>query len=264
MHMRRKTAVFLLAFSAITFGICMGILAIKGVQYETSRRAYETYREEACEEELSEGSENRERIHWETFEDTDVVGWLSLDDIRYPICQDSSNSFYLHHLPDGTYNFGGSLFLDKDNPSNFSASNNIIYGHNMSDGSMFGSLEENYVQKRCPNHTFSIDLPDGTRHHYRFSSVMITTDGSDVYQTTFPNTASFLSYQRRMAGASLYPNDACVQADNRFVTLSTCYGPSGTEKRLAIQAREIGVETVQEDLWRKTCKQRETRRGRNS
>ena len=246
--MRKKTALPILVFSAVIFCICTGVLGIKGVQYATSRRAYEAYQREAkCED--VQGAEPEKQtnrpIHWEAFAGMDVVAWLSLDDLSYPVCQDNSNAFYLHHLPDGSYNFGGSIFLDTNNDASLSDANSVIYGHNMSDGSMFGSLEERFVKKPCPNHTFSLFLPDGTRHLYQVSSVQITKENAKAYQTSFPTVGDFVAYQNEMAKDSLYANDQDIKEKNHMVTLSTCYGSAGTDRRLLIQGREVAVEQVQ-------------------
>ena len=49
-------------------------------------------------------------IDWDAFQGTEIVAWFQLDDISYPIMQHTDNSYYLHHLPDGSYNGGGSIF----------------------------------------------------------------------------------------------------------------------------------------------------------
>jgi len=73
-----------------------------------------------------------------------MVGWLYSQDKKYnhPIMQTRDNSYYVTHLPDGRVNHAGSLFLDCRDPSDFSAWNHVIYGHNMANGSMFGDLLE--------------------------------------------------------------------------------------------------------------------------
>jgi sortase (surface protein transpeptidase) len=49
-----------------------------------------------------------------------------------------------------------------------------------------------------------------------------------------------------MAKDSLYANDQDIKEENHMVTLSTCYGSAGTDRRLLIQGREVAVEQVQE------------------
>ncbi len=75
----------------------------------------------------------------------DVVGWIRFDnldaiDVDYPILHGKTNDDYLHTDLYGTYHYAGSIFLESKNSSNMRDIYNIIYGHNMRNGSMFGTL----------------------------------------------------------------------------------------------------------------------------
>ena len=76
----------------------------------------------------------------------DIIGWIQIEgtEISYPIVKGIDNSYYLNHTVQKTYNIAGSIFLDYRNERDFSDSKNIIYGHNMKDGSMFHVLR-NYL-----------------------------------------------------------------------------------------------------------------------
>lgn len=71
----------------------------------------------------------------------DIVAWLRIPGVlEYPVVRGKDNSYYLNHTVQKTYNIAGSIFLDYRNERDFSDSKNIIYGHNMKDGSMFHVL----------------------------------------------------------------------------------------------------------------------------
>ena len=72
----------------------------------------------------------------------DVIGWLYIPDtsINYPIMQGNDNDFYLYHAYDGSYLNAGSVFLDHRCENRFMNPINIVYGHNMGNGSMFAGL----------------------------------------------------------------------------------------------------------------------------
>mgnify|MGYP002627349795 CR=1 FL=1 len=74
----------------------------------------------------------------------DIVGWIYCEDtvINYPMVRGNDNDYYLHRFIDGTYNGGGTLFMDFKCNRDFSDPNSIIYGHHMNDGSMFASLKK--------------------------------------------------------------------------------------------------------------------------
>ncbi len=83
-------------------------------------------------------------LDWDALREVnpDIVGWIYVENstISYPIVQGDDNDYYLTHLFDGTYSSSGCIFLDADDSSDMSSDNNLIYGHNMLDGSMFASL----------------------------------------------------------------------------------------------------------------------------
>ena len=72
----------------------------------------------------------------------DVIAWIDIPglSVSYPVVQRNDNAYYLHHLITGEYNSSGSIFADCHNQPDFTDQNTIIYGHNMKNGSMFGTL----------------------------------------------------------------------------------------------------------------------------
>ncbi|ANU44954.1 class B sortase [Enterocloster clostridioformis] len=73
----------------------------------------------------------------------EVVAWISIPalELEYPVTQGEDNEYYLHYAYNKEPNFAGSIFLDFRNHADFQAQNTILYGHNMLNGSMFGSLK---------------------------------------------------------------------------------------------------------------------------
>ncbi len=74
----------------------------------------------------------------------DLVGILSIPSLNllYPVVQGADNEKYLNITFEGKKNPAGCLFMDCQNNNTFMDDNTYIYGHNMKDGSMFGSLKK--------------------------------------------------------------------------------------------------------------------------
>ena len=71
----------------------------------------------------------------------DAAGYIYQKDVlSYPVVQAEDNDKYLRHLLNGEYNIAGTLFVDARYPEGLDGRYSIIYGHNMDDGSMFGSI----------------------------------------------------------------------------------------------------------------------------
>ena len=73
----------------------------------------------------------------------ETVAWIKVNNtnIEYPVVKANNNNFYLNHSFDKSENLAGWIFADYRNKFDNTDKNIIIYGHNMRDGSMFGSLK---------------------------------------------------------------------------------------------------------------------------
>ena len=75
----------------------------------------------------------------------DIIGWIYMEEpyISLPILMNpTDDTVYLYHDAEGNYNKEGALFVEhKYNTGDFNDPCTIIYGHRMSDGSMFGSMQ---------------------------------------------------------------------------------------------------------------------------
>ena len=72
----------------------------------------------------------------------DITAWLLIPalSLSYPVVQGEDNAYYLHRSFQREGSYAGCIFLDTRNSPDFQDPFTLIYGHNMRDGSMFGSL----------------------------------------------------------------------------------------------------------------------------
>ena len=147
-------------------------------------------------------------------ENSDCIGWLSIDDttISYPVMHTPSDpQKYLRRNFYGKYSQSGVPFLDgRCSPQ---STNLIIYGHNMRNGTMFADLKK-YV---------GIDFLNAHR-----TVKLETADGVQTFTVTevLKTNTSDAWYDRITA-----------EGGGRCLVLSTCYG-SGKDGRLLIIAAE--------------------------
>ena len=170
----------------------------------------------------------------------DVIGWLEMeavDTINYPIVQGEDNDYYLHRTFQGTDNFAGSIFMDYMNKSNFGQRNTIIYGHNMKNGSMFGSLKD-YRDQEVYNKSpyFWIYTPTRIYKYEIFSCAEVDKFGQN-YQITFQDKEDFQEFIYHAQDQSLYDTGVDVDYTDTVVTLSTCTGNEAT--RFIVQGKRV-------------------------
>lgn len=163
-----------------------------------------------------------------------VAAWLQIPgtSVDYPVVLGSDNQFYLDHLPDGSKNALGSLFLDYRSDEN--SLHLIIYGHNGAGGKMFGQLKEYESREFFAEHkTLTLTTQDSSYVCPIFSVRRVKED-SDAYMLDFEDRDALIDYVNQAAAESLYPIDADFRNTERVVTLSTCTGWSN--QRFLVQA----------------------------
>ena len=77
-------------------------------------------------------------------QNNEAIAWIKVNNtnIEYPVVKTKNNEFYLNHSFDKSENLGGWIFADYKNKFNGTDKNIVIYGHNMKDNSMFGTMQK--------------------------------------------------------------------------------------------------------------------------
>ena len=167
---------------------------------------------------------------------SDVVGWIRFDEpseINYPVVQGRDNEEYLKRTFEANTNKLGTLFVDVNNPGDFSGRNTFIYGHNMKNGSMFAQLlkyKDDSFYKEHPY--FYIYTPDGKVRTYEIFSAGVVKDTSDSYIMDYAGDAAFQTYIDYIKQQSAYPTSAEVTTASKIVSLSTCTNVRDDERFL--------------------------------
>ena len=160
------------------------------------------------------------------------IGWINVPEtkINYPVMYSGDNNFYLHRSVDGSYLRVGSIFLDYRCNSDFTSRINILYGHNMSDGSMFAEVmkfmdsgyfdSHNYGWLSTPNAVYKID----------FFSVSQPENYDDFYDV---NSDVNLWLDDLRANSFIWRNIG-ISEEDRFISLSTCTNSEGSSRTVLI------------------------------
>ncbi len=181
-------------------------------------------------------------VDWDALRaaNSEVVGWIfvdALEKVSYPVCRGDDNDYYLHHTFRREEVFAGAIFMDCRNSADFSDPNTVIYGHNMKNGSMFGTLKklrDSDLLNGSP-HVWIL-TPDGDACYEIFSVFTTPADG-EVYDLYPENGEEFLAWEERMKARSAVDRDTALRADDRTVVLSTCTG--NDETRWVVLAKRI-------------------------
>lgn len=157
----------------------------------------------------------------------EVIAWISIPevDIDYPVTQTDNNEYYLHHAYNKEKSFAGSVFADYHNSSEFSDQNMILYGHNMRNKSMFGSLKD-----ISENNEVIIYTPKSVLEYQVLKKQIIDVAQKEYYQISFNETNYFSFLKDAFSNTKIIPME-----NERVLTLSTCSATS--RERLVVQCR---------------------------
>ncbi len=199
----------------------------------------------APKEEADSLSVDLEKIDFEALLEInkDVEGWIVCNGciVNNPIVQAQDNSYYLLHSFMKRENRAGCIFMDYRNES-FEDKNVVIYGHNTTDRTMFGSLKDvlkdDFWAEKGRDKIYLVDTDNCLRIYQIFSYYVV--ENEDYYITTsFKDEEEYSQFLKTIKGRSQRKCGVAVTKEDKILTLSTCYGTAGAKKRLAIHAKEI-------------------------
>lgn len=172
-------------------------------------------------------------------ENPDVIGWLYAEalGISYPVVQGTDNEYYLHMTYQKTYNFAGTIFIDHENSRDLKDLNTIVYGHNMKDGSMFGTLKRYVTENAYADSPYFWMLTPEKDHRYEIFSAYTAEVGSLTYTFFSKPGKEYTAYLEQMKANSEIDTQAEPKKFDKVMTLSTCTGNSAT--RFVVQGIQL-------------------------
>lgn len=171
----------------------------------------------------------------------EIYGWIYIPEtiVDYPILQrPEDDGYYLNHTMEGEEGLPGSIYTESLNKQDFSDKNTVIYGHNMKDETMFGSLkyymdptymkQHEQIEIYTPEHSYTYRIFAAVTYDNRHILKSFDFHEDDQYQ-------QFLDSLSQVRNMSSYINSEIpVTTEDRILTLSTCN--SNNEQRFLVEA----------------------------
>ena len=168
----------------------------------------------------------------------DTFGWLKVNNtnVDYPVVQASDNSYYLDRNFNGESNLAGWIFADYRVNLESYDKNVVIYGHNMKDGSMFGSLKKILTKEwydNKDNQNVTLETEKEIRTYRVFSVYEIPTE---TYYTNmaYSNDVKYLEFINELKSRSKKDFGVILKQNDKILTLSTC--ASNSNNRIVLHA----------------------------
>ena len=194
-------------------------------------------------DETKEDDEEKYVVDFEKLKEknSDIVAWLKVKgtNIETTVVKSTNNDYYLTHNFNKEYNSAGWIFADYKNKVDGTDKNLVIYGHNMRDDSMFGSLKwvinEDWYNNE-DNKYITLITENETQVYEVFSVYRIEKE--DYYiQTNFDTEKEFNTFAQTIKKRSKKDFNVDVNKEDNILTLSTC--ANNNKYRVVLHAKKI-------------------------
>ena len=152
----------------------------------------------------------------------DYRAWIRVEGthIDYPVMQGKDDLYYAGRDINGKSSFTGAIYLSADNSGDFSDNFNIIYGHHMDNGAMFGDIDRFRNGEFLNSHQEGIIVCGDITYEVQFFALLKTDAYNEtVYTAGNRDLSELLAYVQRNASVS---TGADVSSAEKIVALSTC------------------------------------------
>lgn len=162
------------------------------------------------------------------------VGWVHMNNttIDYPVMQGTDNTTYLSMNPYGEYSLSGSIFLDAYNNRNFKDTYNLLYGHHMDKGFMFGALDAYSNEQYLLEHQFGWLETESGEYYKLTAFTFINGDAADseIFDTTIKNR-DLISYSKSRRVVWI---PGIYDGSQKILALTTCKTPASTRRTIVL------------------------------
>lgn len=171
----------------------------------------------------------------------DIYAWILVPGTKvdYPVFQSETDNYYLEHNMDGSTGYPGTVYTNKCNTKDFSNYNTVLYGHNMGNGTMFGSLhlfeDETFFEE---NDSIVVYTEEKRLTYQIYAAVKFSDEYIPAYYDV--NTAEgMMNFLEAVEYCMDEPEShrrsgVTVTEEDRIITLSTCVKNERSRRYLII------------------------------
>ena len=172
-------------------------------------------------------------IDFKTLRETcpDAYAWIRIPNtqVDYPVCQmvEGDQSFYLNHRADKIAEFAGAIYSENYNKRDFTDPVTVLYGHDMSNGSMFQNLH--LYEDRAffeENKDVIVYMPDKVLHYKIFAAYNYDDRHLLLANDNFTDSYVLDKFQQEILAqqsmTGFVDQNTQLTKDSHILTLSTC------------------------------------------
>lgn len=171
----------------------------------------------------------------------DIYAWITIPGTKvdYPILQNpKDDSYYLNHTVDRVEGLPGSIYTESIHNQDFTSKNTVIYGHNMKNDTMFGSLHDyeksdffrdnREVLIYTPEHIYTYEIFAAVTYSDAYIPYTFDFSTEDGYQSFLDSVYASRNMTNQFA------EDVEVTPEDCIITMSTCIGNKPNNRYLVL------------------------------
>lgn len=174
----------------------------------------------------------------------DIYAWIYVPGtkVNYPILQHpTDDSYYLNYNIDGTKGYPGCIYSEKTyNSQDFMDGNTVLYGHNMKNGTMFGSIHKYEDSEFFAEHPYIFVYTPERLLCYRIFAAYEHVAEHLLYNYDFNDPSGLRWYfdlvkinDKKSVNCN-FADDMEFTGEEHIITLSTCIN-NKPDKRYLVQ-----------------------------
>ncbi len=171
----------------------------------------------------------------------DIYAWICIDglDVSYPVVQHATDhTYYLNHTVEGVSGYPGSIYTENIDATDFSDFNTVIYGHNMANNTIFGSLSSYRSLSLFDAYSEIFIYTETETRIYQVFAAVVYDDRylPSVYDdSSVEDRQAYLdSIYNNSNSADIVDTSILVTTDSQLITLSTCIGDLPDNRYLVV------------------------------
>lgn len=172
----------------------------------------------------------------------DIYAWIRVPEtqVDYPVLQSETDNYYLERNLDRSGGYPGCIYTNKCNTRDFTDYITVLYGHNMKNGTMFGSIHKFEDKEFFDANSEIVVYTEEKRLTYE---VYASVKFSDIYipagyeVTTEEGRDSFLADVKKFAEGSSVSHireGVEIAAGDKLIVLSTCVSGERPKRYLVV------------------------------
>lgn len=170
---------------------------------------------------------------------SDTIAYIKINNtnIDYPVVKTNDNDFYLNHNFEKKSNSGGWIFADYKNNFDGNDRNIVIYGHNMKNKSMFGTLSKTLTSEfqNNENNLIITLVTNEKEYKYKIFSTYRIENEEYYIKTNFASDNEYIEFLSTIKKRSNKYFDVSLDEKDQILTLSTC---ANNNNRIVVHAKK--------------------------